>query len=114
MDEMVIPNLFSSQQKQVLYQTMCAVRLFGNHHMTEKWNHIQEVVNIVGITLNDKVQSRQLTQLQMISILKQMDDINKLYFAKFVSVTGLIGGISEKETSFINWLYNEISVPMDF
>lgn len=114
MDRMIIPGLFSPQEKQSLYQVMCAVRQIGSHHMAQKENHIYEVMSVVGITPNDQVQSRLLTQPQMTSILKRMDDGKKLYFAKFVSITGLIGGISEKETMFINWLYSEINVPTDF
>lgn len=114
MDKMIIPGLFSPQEKQSLYQVMCAVRQIGNHHMMQKENHIHEVMAIVGITSNDQIQSRTLTQQQMTGILKRMEDGKKLYFAKFVSITGLIGGISGKETMFINWLYSEINVPTDF
>lgn len=114
MDKMIIPDLFSPQEKQSLYQVMCAVRLIGNHHMMQKENHIHEVMAIARITSNDQTQSRTLTQPQMTDILKRMDDGKKLYFAKFVSITGLIGGISEKETMFINWLLSEINIPTDF
>ena len=114
MDKTVIPGLFSPQEKQSLYQVMCAVRQIGSHHMSQKLEHIQEVMAITGITSQDQVQSRTMSQQQMTGILKRMTDIKKLYFAKFVSITGLIGGISEKETMFINWLYSEINVPTDF
>lgn len=114
MDKMIIPGLFSPQEKQSLYQVMCAVRQIGSHHMTEKENHIHEVMAITGITSKDQAESRTLTQPQMMSILKGMNDGQKLYFAKFVSITGLIGGISQKETMFINWLYSDINVPTDF
>lgn len=113
-DKMIIPGLFSPQEKQSMYQVMCAVRQIGRHHMEQKENHIHEVMSIVGITTNDQIQSRSLTHQQMNAILKRMDDGKKLYFAKFVSITGLIGGISEKEMIFINWLYSEINVPTDF
>lgn len=114
MDKMIIPGLLSPQEKQALYQVMCAVRQIGGHHMTQKEKHIHEVMSVAGITTNDQIQSRSLTQPQMISILRRMDDGKKLYFAKFVSITGLIGGISDKETMFINWLFSEINVPTDF
>lgn len=114
MDKMILPGLFSSQEKQSLYQVMCAVRKIGAHHINQKEDHIHEVMSIVGITSTDQSQSRSLTQPQMMSILKNMHDGKKLYFAKFVSITGLIGGISEKETLFINWLYSEINVPTDY
>ena len=114
MDKMIVSGLFSPQEKQSLYQVMCAVRKIGNHHMEEKEDHIHEVMSVAGITQNDQVQSRTLTQPQMMDILKQMHDGKKLYFAKFVSITGLIGGISNKETIFINWLYSEINIPTDF
>ena len=114
MDQMVIPGLFSPKEKQSLYQVMCAVRQIGNHHMDQKESHIKQVMSVVGITANDQMQSRSLTQPQMTSILKAMEDIKKLYFAKFVSITALIGGVSEKEEIFINWLYSDINVPTDF
>lgn len=111
MDKMIIPSLFSPNEKQSLYQVMCAVRLVGNHNMKEKENHIREVMTIVGITSSNQIQSRLLTKLQINNILKRMDNLNKLYFAKFVSITGLIGGLSEKEEMFINSIYSEICVP---
>ena len=110
MDKMVIPSLFSTKEKQSLYQDMCAVRLVGNHNMREKENHIREVMTIVEITSSDQIQSRLLTKLQINNILKRIDNINKLYFAKFVSITGLVGGLSEKEEMFINSIYSEICV----
>lgn len=111
MDKMILPGLFSPRQKQSLYQVMCAVRHIGSHDMQAKEKHIYEVMSITGISPSDQTQSRTLSQPQMISILKQMEDSQKLYFAKFVSITGLIGGITQKETMFINWLYSEINVP---
>ena len=114
MDRMIVSGLFSPQEKQSLYQVMCAVRKIGNHHMMQKEKHIREVMTISGITSNDQIQSRTLSQPQMTDILKRMDNGKKLYFAKFVSITGLIGGLSEKETMFINWLFSEINVPTDF
>lgn len=114
MDKMVIPELFSPKEKQSLYQVMCAVRQIGGHHIDQKESHIKEVMSIVGISSSDQVQSRSLTQHQMTSILKSMEDIKKLYFAKFVSLTALIGGVSEKEELFLNWLYSDINIPKDF
>lgn len=114
MDKMIIPGLFSPQEKQSLYQVMCAVRQIGSHSMIQKENHIHEVMSVVGITNDDQVNSRSLTQPQMMDILKRMNDGKKLYFAKFVSITGLIGGISQKETMFINWLFSVLNVPTDF
>lgn len=113
-DKIILPALFTAQEKQSLYQVMCAVRQIGSHHMAAKEQHIHEVMSITNITSNDQVQSRLFTQQQMTDILKRMEDGKKLYFAKFVSITGLIGGISEKETMFINWLFSEINVPTDF
>lgn len=114
LDKMILPNLFSPQEKQSLYQVMCAVLQIGAHHMNEKKQHIYDVMSIIGITSVDQDRSRQMTQSQMTNILKAMDDSKKLYVAKFVSITGLIGGITQKETMFINWLYSEIKVPTDF
>lgn len=113
MDRLIIPGLYSPKEKQSLYQVMCAVRQIGAHHMEQKENHIYEVMSIVGITSSDQIQSRSLSQSEMTGILKRMDDGQKLYFAKFVSVTGLIGGISDKEATFINWLFSEIDIPID-
>ena len=113
MDKMILPGLFSPLQKQAMYQVMCAVRQIGAHDMIAKEQHIREVMTVTGISASDQAQSRSLTQSQMTTILKQMNEPQKLYFAKFVSITGLIGGISQKETMFINWIYSEVNVPTD-
>lgn len=114
MDKMIIPGLFSALEKQAMYQVMCAVRQIGSHHMDEKERHIHEVMSIVGITSADQQLSRRLTRSQMTEALKRMDDVKKLYFAKFASITALIGGNTQKETMFLNWLYSEVKVPSDF
>lgn len=114
MDRMLLPGLFAPKEKQSLYQAMCAVRSIGAHSMIQKESHIKEVMRIVGVTSYDQAASRQLNQQTMLDILRNMDNIKKLYFAKFVSLTGLIGGISEKEEMLINWLYSQIGVPTDF
>lgn len=101
-DKIILPGLFTSQEKQSLYQVMCAVRKIGAHQMESKEQHIHEVMSATGITGTHQAQSRLLTQPQMIGVLKQMEASKKLYFAKFVSITSLIGGPSEKETMFIN------------
>lgn len=114
MDKLIIPGLFSPMEKQAMYQVMCAVRQIGAHHMADKERHIHEVMSIVGITPADQQQSRSLTQMQMTEVLKRMDDAKKLYFAKFTSITAIVGGPTQKEVMFLNWLYAELNVPSDF
>ena len=106
--------MFTPRERQSLYQVMCAVRQIGKHHLEQKLQHIHEVMSITGITPTDVAQSRALTEPQMISILKQMSDTKKLYFAKFISMTALIGGCTENESKFSNWIISEIEVPTDF
>lgn len=113
-DKIILHTLFSPQEKQSLYQVMCAVRKIGGHHITEKTQHIQEVMSITGISEADKVQSRKLTQPQMTTTIKCMSTTKKLYLAKFVSMTALIGGASEKELMFLNWFFNEANISPDF
>ncbi|MDE6228033.1 MAG: hypothetical protein K2M63_11010 [Muribaculaceae bacterium] len=111
MDEVIVRNLFSSSEKQTLYQVMCAVRSIGSHHLSEKEKHIHQLMRVLNISSYDQQASRTLTQLQMTSIMKGMEDVKKLYFAKFLSQTALIGGLSEKESLFLNWLFSEINIP---
>lgn len=111
LDQQIIPQLFSNKEKQSIYQVMCAVRKIGAHHMVEKENVIHEVMQVTKITPSDQVQSRLLNQQQMISILTAMDEIKKMYFAKFISLVALEGGNTQNETLFVNWITNEIGVP---
>lgn len=111
MDRLILPGLFSPAERQTLYQTMCAVRLMGQHAQDSKLKVIREAMAICNILSTDQEQSRTLTQPQMMDIMKQMDDGKKCYFAKFCSLVALAGGNSPKETIFLNWLYAEIKVP---
>lgn len=90
---------------------MCAVRQIGAHNMAEKEAHIMEVSRVINITNTNVHLSRSKNQLQMTNTLKNMSDPQKWYFAKFVSITGLIGGLSPKEDQFINWLFSQVQVP---
>ncbi|MDN0051753.1 hypothetical protein QVN91_01985 [Bacteroides caecigallinarum] len=114
MDRMILPNLFESKERQALYQLICGVRLIGKHHMVEKENYIYDVTQVVGISSQDKEKSRSLTREEMVMTMKNMEDIKKLYLAKFASKVALIGGISQQETIFLNMLYKEIEVPEEF
>ena len=111
MDRMILPGLFSPAERQTLYQTMCAVRMMGQHAQAAKLQVIREAMAVCNISSADQVQSRRFSQPQMMEIMKRMDDGKKCYFAKFCSLVALAGGNSQKETMFLNWLYAEIEVP---
>ena len=111
MDRMILPGLFAPEERQTLYQTMCAVRMMGQHAQAAKLQVIREAMAICSISSADQEQSRRLTQPQMLEIMKRMDDGKKCYFAKFCSLVALAGGNSQKDTMFLNWLYAEIEVP---
>ena len=111
MDRMILPGLFSPAERQTLYQTMCAVRMMGQHAQAAKLQVIREAMAVCHITPADQEQSRRFSQPQMIEIMQRMDDGKKCYFAKFCSLVALAGGNSQKETMFLNWLYAEIEVP---
>lgn len=110
-DKKILPGLFSPAERQTLYQTMCAVKIFGQHAPSAKLQVIRETMAVCNITPADQEQSRRFSQPQMIEIMKRMDDAKKCYFAKFCSLVALAGGNSQKETMFLNWLYAEIEVP---
>lgn len=111
MDRRILPGLFSPAERQALYQTMCAVRMMGQHAQAAKLQVIREAMDVCNISSTDQEQSRRFNQPQMMGIMKKMDDGKKLYFAKFCSLVALAGGNSQKETMFLNWLYAEIQVP---
>lgn len=111
-DRMILPGLFTSDERQTLYQTMCAVRLMGQQNaQTAKLQVIREAMTVCNISSTDQEQSRRFSQPQMMEIMKRMDDTKKCYFAKFCSHVALASGNSQKETMFLNWLYAEINVP---
>lgn len=110
-DRMILPGLFTSDERQTLYQTMCAIRMLGQHAQAAKLQVIHEAMAVCNISSSDQEQSRKFTQPQMMGIMKRMDDGKKCYFAKFCSLVALAGGNSQKETMFLNWLYSEINVP---
>lgn len=111
MDRLILPRLFSPEERQTLYQTMCGVRMMGQHAQEAKLQVIREAMAICNISAEDQDKSRRLTQPQMMEIMKNMDDGKKCFFAKFCSLVALAGGNSQKETLFLNWLYAEIEVP---
>lgn len=107
----IIPTLYISIEKQSIYQVLCAVRNIGKHDMESKEDVINEVMNIMGFTEQERIASRKLTQQQMTQALQKMSDEKKIYFAKFISNVALVGGVTTNESKFVFQLFNLFQIP---
>lgn len=113
-DRVAVSNAYSPRERESIYQVLCAIMKIAGHHTDEKWNFICEVMDAVGISKEDQKNSRKLNADQMNAALRSMSQIKKIYLAKFMSITSLIGEARERETKFVYGLFRIFEIPEDF
>lgn len=113
-DLVAVSNAYSPRERESIYQVLCAIMKIAGHHTDEKWSFICEVMDAVGISSEDQKNSRKLNADQMTTVLRHMSQIKKVYLAKFMSLTTLIGEPRDRETKFVYGLFRNFEIPEDF
>ena len=110
-DKMAL-STFSSLEKQSLYQVLCSIMIVDGNRDSREIAIINEVNQIMGITVADVEASRKLSESTMTNTLRNMDTIKKVYVAKFMAQIILADGtVTPKEELFFNYMHQKLGLP---
>lgn len=110
-DEQVL-SLFSSLEKQSLYQVVCAATpTDGTRNAYEK-AAIKEIVEVIKLTDTEMKASRRLTNNIMIDTLRNMSQMKKMYVGKFMAmVMSADNAVSPQDEAFFNYMARTLELP---
>lgn len=103
---------FTPIEKQSLYQLLCGAMMIDGKRDSREIAIINEVNQIMGITVADVEASRRLSESTMINSLRNMDTVKKAYVGKFIAQIVLADGvITDKEELFFYFMRDKLGLP---
>lgn len=110
-DEQVL-SLFSSLEKQSLYQVVCAATLTDGTRNAYEKAAIKEIVEVIKLTDTEMQASRRLTNNIMIDTLRNMSQMKKMYVGKFMAMVMLAdNAVSPQDEAFFNYMARTLELP---
>lgn len=110
-DKMAL-STFTSIEKQSLYQLLCGAMIIDGNRDAREIAVINEVKQIMGISVADVEASRKLSQPTMTTTLRSMDTLKKAYVGKFMAQVILADGVvSQKEEQFFYYMHELLDLP---
>lgn len=105
-------SLFSSLEKQSLYQVVCAATpTDGTRNAYEK-AAIKEIVEVIELTAAEMQASRHLTNDVMTNALRSMSPMKKMYVGKFMAMVMLADNVvSPQDEAFFNYMVRTLELP---
>lgn len=104
--------IFSSLEKQSLYQLLCATMIIDGKRDSRELALIGELNRILGITTADMEASRRLSEPEMTNCLRNMDTLKKAYVGKFIAQIILADGvITKREEEFFYYMKQKLDLP---
>ena len=105
-------STFTSIEKQSLYQLLCGAMIIDGNRDAREIAVINEVKQIMGISVADVEASRKLSQPTMTSTLRSMDTLKKAYVGKFMAQVILADEVvSQKEEQFFYYMHELLDLP---
>lgn len=110
---------FSSEEKQAIYQILCAMAIIDKSHDCPMINYeekvfIEHVVKIIEMTENDRVSSRTIKSSRHFEILKSMNMTKKSFLAINLAQLAIVdGNVSTLEIDFFQYCLNLLNLPFD-
>lgn len=105
-------STFTSLEKQSLYQLLCGAMMIDGNRDSREIAIINEVNQIMGITVADVEASRKLSEPAMTSCLRNMDTMKKAYVGKFMAQVILADGvITQREEQFFYYMKQKLGLP---
>lgn len=105
-------SIFTSLEKQSLYQLLCGAMMIDGNRDSREVAIINEVNQIIGITVADVETSRKLSEPAMTSCLRNMDTMKKAYVGKFMAQVILADGvITQREEQFFYYMKQKLGLP---
>ena len=103
---------FTSLEKQSIYQLLCGAMMFDGNRDSREVAIINEVNQIMRITVADVEASRRLSESTMTNCLRNMDTLKKAYVGKFMAQVILADGvITDKEEAFFYFWRDRLGLP---
>lgn len=110
-DKMAL-STFTSLEKQSLYQLLCGAMMIDGRRDSREIAIINEVNQVMQITVADVEASRQLSEPTMTNCLRNMDTLKKAYVGKFMAQVILADGvITEREKQFFYYMRQKLNLP---
>ena len=110
-DRMALSS-FTSLEKQSVYQLLCGAMMIDGNRDSREIAIINEVNQIMGITVADVEASRRLSEPTMTNCLRNMDTLKKAYVGKFMAQIILADGvITQKEEQFFYYMRQRLDLP---
>ena len=105
-------STFTSLEKQSLYQLLCGTMIIDGNRDSREIAIINEVNQVMNITVADVEASRKLSEPTMVNCLRSMDTLKKAYAAKFMAQVILADGIvTQKEGKFFYYMKERLDLP---
>ena len=105
-------SAFTSLEKQSLYQLLCGAMMIDGNRDSREIAIINEVNQIMGITVADVEASRNLSEPAMTNCLRNMDTMKKAYVGKFMAQVILADGvITQREEQFFYYMKQKLGLP---
>ena len=103
---------FTSLEKQSIYQAVCGAMICDGDRDPREIRVVEEVVNIIGLTQNERVASRQLDKQAITTCIRNMSDLQRIYVGKFIAQIILADGkVTPSEHIFFNHIAQKFNLP---
>ena len=110
-DKMAL-SAFTSLEKQSVYQLLCGAMMIDGNRDSREIAIINEVNQLMRITVEDVESSRKLSEPTMTACLRNMSTLKKAYVGKFIAQVILADGvITDKEEQFFYFMRDRLGLP---
>ena len=110
-DKMAL-STFNSLEKQSLYQLLCGAMMIDGKRDSREIAIINEVNQIMKITVADVEASRNLSESTMVNCLRNMDTLKKAYVGKLVAQIIIADEvITPREEQFFFYIRQRLDLP---
>lgn len=111
LDRMILSQ-YSSIEKESIYQVICAAMIIDGDRDPRERRLIEEIVDTIGLTDAEREASRHLDQPTMSRVIRNMNDLQRAYVAKFIAQVILADGkVTEREEKFFYYICSELNLP---
>ncbi len=105
---------FSSRERQATYQVLCGMMAVDGDRDPREKRIIEDCMAAMNFTESERVASRSLSVSQQLQILKSMDQLKKVYLAKFLAQVSVADGVvTREENGLFTYLLNVLDLPLD-
>ena len=110
----MILSQYSSIEKESIYQVVCTAMIIDGERNPREIKLINEIADTIGLSGAEREASRHLDQQTMTRAIRNMNDLQRAYVAKFIAQVILADGIvTEREEKFFFYICKELNLPYE-